>query len=235
MSAGPRIHLDFTATWWEVQPLEVSKDKIFRRSSVSLQTSASNWSPVSWSVLTVSPMDRDGAAAEHRAWFTVETELCREDCCSHYIHELISISLLLWFISFSITLKMSLWFILWVWINMYQHAEIHWSDNFSLTKVSVHSQQARLLPVTIRCNKSESGSLLLDFLSIKYQDTAQVTSVLIKLLNVTPHYTALCPLWAVTSRSGSFTVKLQILCGTCTLMLMTLGALVSSAVVLCPE
>lgn len=36
---------------------------------------------MSWPVLQVSTMDRDRAAAEHRARFTVETELYR-DCCS---------------------------------------------------------------------------------------------------------------------------------------------------------
>lgn len=62
-------------------------------------------------------------------------------------------------------------------------------------------------------------SLLLDFPSITCEDAAQNWSVLIWLVKMTPHHTAPSPLWAVTSRSGSFTVKLQILCGTCTLML----------------
>ena len=75
---------------------------------------------------------------------------------------------------------------------------------------------------------------------VAYRSIHQVSGyssekVCIDILNMTPHYTALSALCVVTSRSGSFTVKLQILCGTCTLLLMTLAALVSSAVGLYPE
>lgn len=76
-----------------------------------------------------------------------------------------------------------------------------------------------------RCWEYRSDSLQPDFPSIKYQDTAQTRSSIDPVRKYEPRLMrrSLHPR-AVTSRSGSFTAKLQILCGSCVPTLMTLGA-----------
>lgn len=176
-------------------------------------------------------MDRDRAAAEHRARFTVETELCRAPCC-HLCHiqsyftfpvSLLSLCCPVPLHCSLLTAKLHCW--LWEAADKHISPSVHMLLLFTcqrgaspvhnvltLFTLHIHLLEGRsecchsryepslefheyllksrnaavrelfieqsvgsstLLSVTVRCNESQSESLLLDFPSIKYQDTAQ--------------------------------------------------------------